>query len=174
MWSIISLPLAFSLGTAEAIPLIGGAGCAVLVFFGGLFLIARRKEPAVPAHLIIMPAEQPVRGQVQLVSVKPGSRTVLRRRGRVVDVLISDVDALEEPVHGWVVDRSPEGVVLEIDEEEGAVAEDTVLSVRTPEFPLALPWVKVKVHRCRLVNNRYELTCLYQRMPSFSVRMLFG
>jgi len=98
-------------------------------------------------------------------------RGALRRGGNPVAILISDADARAEPSHGWVVDRSTGGLCLSVPE---AVAEGSVLSVRTSNAPTTVPWVQIEVKNCRLVGKEYELGCRFVRTPPWSVMLLFG
>jgi len=90
-----------------------------------------------------------------------------------VPVRVTDGEADVEPVNGWVINRSTEGVTLELDE-EGEVDPGTLLNIRPAQSGEGIPWVLVQVHGRRIVERCWHLECQYVRMPPYSIRMLFG
>jgi hypothetical protein len=90
-----------------------------------------------------------------------------------VPVLVTDAAAVEAPVPGYVVNRSTDGMVVEM-EEEGQVDPGTQLKVRPTGADQMVPWVLVEVNRRQKLKSCWQLDCRYVRTPPYSVRMLFG
>jgi hypothetical protein len=94
-----------------------------------------------------------------------------RRKGNVVEVLVTGSDTEEEPARGWVVDRSMGGLCLTLNEE---VAPGTVLNLKPRNGPPATPWVEVEVRSCKKDRSGYEVGCQFIRTPPWAVLLLFG
>jgi hypothetical protein len=152
-------------------PAVGVVATVVVLLVG--WMVARRRGgggfPAMPS------AKDKATPNAEVDPFTQGAsrerRVALRRGGNPVAILISDAEAHAEPHPGWVVDRSTGGLCLSVPD---AVAEGTVLSVRTTNAPTTVPWVQIEVKNCRLVGKEYELGCRFVRTPPWSVMLLFG
>src|SRR6202023_995109 len=69
-------------------------------------------------------------------------RALPRRRGNPVGVLICPSDVPGSPFHGWVVDRSPEGLCIVAEE---AVPIAVWLRVRPTDHPAGTDWFEGEV-----------------------------
>jgi hypothetical protein len=127
---------------------------------------------ALPANCLSVPEIDAEESSLCLVEDDETSMEPCRR-GPSVAVLISDADAIVEPVRGWVVNRSTDGLRLELTE-EGDVDPGTILSVKAVESSRAIPWIQVKVIHQRRIRTGWELECDYLRIPPWSIRMIFG
>jgi hypothetical protein len=143
--------------------------CAALVFLGGHFLIRRRGRRAVLARLARHGSQSYILQEHNSVE----DRFKRAQRRAPVPILVSDAQATVEPVAGYVINRSTEGLWLEL-EEEGQVDPGTQLSVRPAQADETIPWVAVQVKKCQKAESCWHLECEYVRMPTYSVRMLFG
>jgi hypothetical protein len=102
----------------------------------------------------------------------PGERrTVYRRRGNCVDLLIAELSDSAEPREGWVVDRSVSGIGVWSDRE---FASGTVLRIRPEHAPQMAPWVEVEVRSCKEFECGWQLGCSFVKTPPYSVLLLFG
>ena len=98
-------------------------------------------------------------------------RATVRRKGNHVEILVTDADSPDEPIRGWVVDRSLGGLALLLSQPR---PEGTVLSIRPRQCPSVTPWVPVEVRTCKEDRGGYELGCQFQRTPPWNVILLFG
>lgn len=87
-------------------------------------------------------------------------RTSTRRKGPPVPLLLSYSKTGSAPFPGWVVDCSPTGVGIMV---EQLVAVGAVLSVRPTNAPQRFRWVQVEVRNCHTVRNRWNLGCKFVR-----------
>src|SRR5947208_3083807 len=119
------------------IPVIGVLA-AGMTFLAGRWALRRRRRAAES----LSPPPEPA--AVEYGPFDKGSlterRRALRRKGNSIEVLVGEGEAPEEPVRGWVIDRSTGGMCLLLSEE---VAPGTVLSVRPRSAPPATPWVRI-------------------------------
>ena len=118
------------------------------------------KEPA--------PAKQP---PVEEPAPSPGKerRATPRRKGNPVSVQIHQGD-IEYTIEGWVVDRSPGGLRLLVDE---SIAPGTLLNVR-PAKDDHFPWVEVKVKNARPERKSWNLGCEFVHQISWEQLRYFG
>jgi anti-sigma factor RsiW len=100
-------------------------------------------------------------------------RSAPRRKGNPVSVQVSDARAKTAPVPGFVVDRSLQGLGLEVGGEMD-VEVGMVLSVRPRSSGSQPPWTQVVVRNCREDGPGWRLGCEYVTPPRSEVRMLFG
>jgi hypothetical protein len=98
-------------------------------------------------------------------------RQGVRRKGNPIEVLISDPEAEEAPVRGWVLDRSVNGLCLLVDEE---IAVGTVLSVKPRQSPPGMPWIRAEVRNCKKDNTGYQAGCQFVSTPPWGILLLFG
>ncbi len=101
----------------------------------------------------------------------PDRRTSPRRKGNLVAVLISDAQGAAEPIEGWVVDRSPGGLGLLVDEE---MAVGSVVTVRPGKARSDTRWIQVQVKSCRRERNSWNLGCQFVQKPAWSELRWFG
>lgn len=146
-------------------PLIGLVSAGLALLMGHVYFRNRHKHTLGPPEEDAPPANPIAYGSAT------DRRETVRRKGRQVKVLITDAEALEEPVEGWIMDRSMGGLCLSVTQLVGA---GTILSVRTANAPQSTPWVQVEVKSCRDLGGRWELGCQYVRTPPWGVLLLFG
>jgi len=103
----------------------------------------------------------------------PEERAAAALRHSPVAVLVTNAAASVPPVAGFVIDRSTEGVIVEL-EDDGQVDPGTQLKVRPTGADSLVPWVLVEVARRQGQKSCWQLDCRYVRTPPYSVRMLFG
>ena len=150
-----------SFSEARALPwLIGGLAVVALA---ACCLRTRRRVPALAARRPWRPT--------RFARRKP--KTVISHRGPTVSVLISDADGTAPPWPGRVVDRSIEGLVMEIDQ-EAPVRKDATLRVRVAGASPLVASVQVLVRNCQPTPDGWVLDCPFVRTPCYSERMLFG
>ena len=140
------------------------AAGALIVVTVGYWARARRRVGKVSSGSLVEPPEQ-----VPVVS--PDQRRALRRSGNPLPVLISDADGVAPATEGTVVDRSADGMRLEVNT---AANVGTVLSVRPARATPSIPWVQVEVRSCRPSSRGYELGCRFVRPAPSNVLWLFG
>jgi serine/threonine protein kinase len=98
-------------------------------------------------------------------------RTAPRRGGNLVPVLVSDALAPEEPLRGWVLDRSTGGLGLLV---EDAVEIGSIVRVRPDRSDVAAHWVPVRVVHCRPERIRWRVGCQFVEKPTWAVLSTFG
>jgi serine/threonine protein kinase len=98
-------------------------------------------------------------------------RTSPRRGGNVVAVLVTDGLAPEEPLRGWIVDRSAGGLGLLLCE---ALEIGTVVRVRPDRPDVPSRWVSVRVVHCRPERVRWRIGCQFVQPPGWDVLTSFG
>ena len=164
MFSQLLLSIDSTLGSIAS-PLLLTGLCAGLVFFSGQYLMRRRERRR---------SERPSATAIAVTEEERiESRLARSVRRAPVAVLVTDVAAEVPPVAGYVVNRSPNGLCLEL-EEEGEVAPGTALNVRPTLSGDSVPWVLVRVKQVNKNGSCWQLDCEYDRVPPYSVRMLFG
>jgi PilZ domain len=92
-------------------------------------------------------------------------RALPRRRGHPVAVLIARSDVPGSPSHGWVVDRSPEGLCVVSEE---AIPVSSWIRVRSTDHPRGSEWFEVEVRNCRPERNVWILGCQFRSALSWS------
>jgi hypothetical protein len=146
-------------------PFIGLSSAGLMLLLARSYLgrhNAAAPPPPEPSNLSLDPFDQGSAAE---------RRASIRRRGKLVNVLISDAEGRASPFQGSVLDRSLNGLRLEVDR---PVEISTVLSVRVAEISPAMPWVQVQVRRCDFHDGRWELGCQFVRTPPYSHLLLFG
>lgn len=98
-------------------------------------------------------------------------RSTIRREGRPVPVLLSDLRAQAPPLAGFVVDRSTGGLRIAATEHYPIGA---ILTIRSTSAPAELPWVQVQVRSCDRVGDHYQMGCSFLEQPPWNVLLLFG
>jgi hypothetical protein len=141
-----------------------GLCAALLVLFAGRFVLARRRAAAA------RPADEAAHDPFAHGSLSE-RRGTFRREGTPIEVLISDAEVTEEPVRGWVLDRSMGGLRLLLDD---GVASGLVLALKPRQAPPGTPWVRVEVCSCKKEGDGFEAGCKFVRTPPWSVLLLFG
>jgi hypothetical protein len=76
----------------------------------------------------------------------------------------------EEPICGWIANRSPVGLGITVVEE---IAEDTVLRVRVATAPHSVPWTQIVVRNCYPLEGKWILNCQFVELPAEEVLMSF-
>jgi hypothetical protein len=112
--------------------------------------------------------------QMLAAAVRPQTRdrrSDARRRGNLIPVLLSDAKGGADPFEGWVLDRSPGGLGLLVDEE---VAVGAVLTVRPAKSPAKFRWLRVEVKSCRPHQTSWNLGCKFLQRVSWNDLRLFG
>jgi hypothetical protein len=98
-------------------------------------------------------------------------RTIPRRKGHPVPVLISHPHAKAEPVQGWVIDRSPDGLCLVADE---AMTVGALVNVRPVHNFANLTWYPIEIRNCRPEREIWILGCQFVRKLSWNDLRLFS
>ncbi len=101
---------------------------------------------------------------------RPEQRAVPRRRGHPVAVVACSPGA-PRTLRGWVIDRSPEGLRLVLDE---AIAVGAVLKVRPTHHLAGFAWYEVEVRNCRLEQNVWIVGCQFKDKLTWSDLRLFS
>jgi hypothetical protein len=146
---------------------LGLAGLGVLAFVGGRRIFGSAPPPPPPE-----PQEAPVPERDPfLVGSASEKRQAARRKGGVIEVLLSDEGAKADPWKAVVVDRSLGGVCVG---GTRRVEPGTVLTLRPLAAPPGTPWLEVRVRSCRQDAEGWVLGCQFVRIPPTSLRLLFG
>jgi hypothetical protein len=98
-------------------------------------------------------------------------RNYPRRRGGDIKIRVTDYGAKEQPIEGFILDRSPGGLCMWLPR---PVPAGTILSVRTSTAPDVVPWVHVEVIYCHRHDGYYVAGCQFTHVVPWSVRVLFG
>lgn len=98
-------------------------------------------------------------------------RSLPRRRGNPIPVLIRRAAADTEHVPGWVIDRSPEGLCVLADQEVNVGA---LVSVRPTHHVDGLQWFPARVCNCRLERSAWILGCQFVEELSWDELRLFN
>lgn len=144
-----------------------GLLAAAMLFLVGRTLLGLHRSRQVPVE-----EPEPV---VQHDPFVQGStterRTSVRRGGKLVEVFITDAHLREEPISGWVVDRSVSGLGLHLTQpfEVG-----TILNVRPQQGGSSVPWTQVEVKRCIKEGKFWKVGVRFVRTPPWSVLLMFG
>jgi c-di-GMP-binding flagellar brake protein YcgR len=89
----------------------------------------------------------------------------------MVPVLVTDALTRDEPLRGWVVDRSAGGLGILLSQ---ALEIGTTVRVR-PDRPDSLPrWVEVRIVQCRPERIRWRVGCQFVEAPSWALLRSFG
>jgi hypothetical protein len=139
--------------------IVAGMGVAVA---GLCFLLGRsffRSRPAKPSPKVLLPR------------VVAERRAAQRRRGHAITVEMLRPDDPSSLQGGWVIDRSPGGLRVEV---EQPVEVETVLKVRPSNAGETTPWTEVVVKSCLKEEGGFHVGLQFVRTPSYNVLMLFG
>jgi hypothetical protein len=99
-------------------------------------------------------------------------RVVTRRGGEPVEVVLAAGPDGSETLHGWVVDRSTDGLGLHLPRE---VAPGEALTVRAASAPDGTPWTAVRVRHCRPVDgDGWAVGCEFLAAPPQNTLPMFG
>jgi hypothetical protein len=97
-------------------------------------------------------------------------RRYVRRRGNPVPVLVRLEDDTTN-ASGMIVDRSPGGLGLEINQE---VPVGCQLRIRPSSVGDEVPWVELEVRHCRQVGDSWRIGGPFTKPITASVRWLLG
>jgi hypothetical protein len=98
-------------------------------------------------------------------------RAVLRRSGNPVSIVFTRENAEDDPYPAWVVDRSPQGLGLMLDD---TVAVGDLLRIRPTNPPQECPWFELEVRHCEAVKGRWRVGCQFLANPSWKHLRYFG
>jgi hypothetical protein len=112
-----------------------------------------------------------IRQPVNQPLTKKERRASMRRQGNPVKVAVSNPASPDQPLEGLVLNRSKGGLQLSLNQ---AVPVGTILGVRASEATDELPWVQIRVRRCRQHNQDWILGCQFVETLPWSVLLLFG
>jgi hypothetical protein len=98
-------------------------------------------------------------------------RASRRRATYKIPVEILDVSVPGEPFKGWVLDRSNNGMRLEIPQN---LAVGTILHVRNADHASSAPWVQVEVRNCVVKANQWRAGCRFTHPQPAEVLLFFG
>jgi serine/threonine protein kinase len=101
----------------------------------------------------------------------PERRAHVRRGGNLIAVLINDSLHPEEPLRGWVLNRSAAGLSLLV---EDALEVDTMVKVRPNVAHLQAFWQEVKVIYCYRERLRWRVGCQFVQKVSWEELRFFG
>jgi serine/threonine protein kinase len=101
----------------------------------------------------------------------PERRAAPRRTGNAVSLLIAESPSSAEPLRGWVLNRSPGGLGLMV---EDAVEIDTVVHVQPQGANLGARWFPVRVIYCFQERIRWRVGCQLVDRLSWDELRLFG
>jgi hypothetical protein len=93
-----------------------------------------------------------------------------RRWGDPIQVFLWDENPLQQPVRGWIVNRSTGGLGLSAAQ---PVLEGTLLSVRISIAPDTVPWTRVQVKSCIPSAGRWILGCQFIEPPPQEILLMF-
>jgi hypothetical protein len=158
-----TLPL-LTLPSRTHLLLAGVALCLVtlLVAIARLITLGKRRPPPVEERLTYDPF---------MTGSPLEKRGSARRRGSLVEVLVTDAGQVARPVRGWIHDRSMGGVCLMLDR---SLTLSTVLNLRAANAPLSTPWVQVTVRNWRSWEGDWMHGCQFIKTPQWSVLLTFG
>jgi serine/threonine protein kinase len=97
----------------------------------------------------------------------PERRAAPRRGGNPVSLLLAETPSAAEPLRAWVLNRSPDGLGLMV---EDAVEIDTVVHVQPP----GARWFAVRVIYCFPERIRWRVGCQFVDRLSWDELRLFG
>jgi hypothetical protein len=173
--SISTWPAAGQLGLAAAVGLV--AAMLVYVLLRSLFPVARLEDDPeyLREHSILPDNVSPSAEGSDPFSQGSTSerRQAPRRRGNPVAVLLADEDVSVEPVDGYVVDRSINGLGVELDHPVD-VETGMVLAVRPKSDAKCAAWTRVVVRNCEKVGSHGRLGCEFTRPPDSQTMLHFG
>jgi hypothetical protein len=164
--NFLELGLAQWSGTAA---LLIGLLSATLIYLRGRSVLERWRAPEKPKEN----AEEENSAEFDpfLSGSRDEKRVALRRRGCHIPVLISDSTGTAAAHEAWVVNRSPGGLGLLLQQPVNAGA---VLSVRAANATAMIPWVQVQVRSCRQDESGYAVGCQFVKQPPSTVLWQFG
>lgn len=163
------------------IPIALGAGLftAALIYLLIRFFLPRRRPEDDPEYLerhSILPSNVP-RSETDSDPFSHGSlyerRSFPRRRGAPVAVQLALERHLDDPIIGYVVDRSTRGIGVELMDEQDMPA-GLVLQVRPTNAATEVPWTKVIVRNFRRKDKLCLIGCEFIRPPDSQTLLLFG
>jgi hypothetical protein len=173
--SISTWPAAGQLGLAAAVGLVAAA--LVYVLLRSLFPTSKPEDDL--EYLLersILPNTVPLSPDGS-DPFSQGStserRQAPRRRGNPVAVLLSDEDVATEPIDGYVVDRSINGLGVELEDWVNVEA-GMVLAVRPKSGAKCAAWTRVVVRNYEKVGSHPRLGCEFTRPPDSQTRLHFG
>src|SRR5271154_1179226 len=106
-----------------------------------------------------------------VMNTAPERRGLPRRKGNPVSVLISGTGTDASSFQGVVVDRSPDGLCLIIEQE---VPVGTRLLVRPAHNLISSDWFPIEVRSCRPELKIWIVGCCFLRRLTWSNLRLFG
>jgi hypothetical protein len=98
-------------------------------------------------------------------------RTMPRQRGNPAPIRVGHPHLAMENLQGWVIDRSPDGICLILDE---AVAAGTILNIQPVHHLANMSWFQVEVKNCRPERTIWILGCQFMHRLSWNELRLFG
>jgi hypothetical protein len=152
------------------IPLIG-------VFVAGLaFMMGRRLLVGRPTPPSEVPVEELESQFLSITAARQNQSRSERRAaprrsaGNRVEVYLTD-NTSEEPLLGWVVDRSVGGLRLHV---EKPLSEGTILSIRPRKAQQTAPWLAIEIRSCRPDGSAWQVGCRFVKPPQWNDLLLFG
>jgi hypothetical protein len=125
-------------------------------------------------HVVRVPARPAVVPEPEAAATEEeqkNKRASRRRATYKIPVEIIDVSAPDKPLKGWVLDRSNNGIRLEIPEK---MAVGTILHVRNADHARSAPWVQVEVRNCGVKANQWRVGCRFTHPQPNEVLLFFG
>jgi hypothetical protein len=143
-----------------------GTGLAILTLIGGRLVFTRA-----PRAAEVKPAEEGPTLDPFVFGSTSEKRSAARRKGGIIEVLLSDEQAKAEPWSGYVVDRSLGGLCLLV---KKWTQPGTIVTMRPVEAPPGVPWIEAKVRSCRQASDGWLLGCQFVRIPPTALLLMFG
>ena len=143
------------------VPVMGVVACGLAFFVGRLFLVNKSQVPGDP--------DGPVSANF-LNGITRDRRGAPRRKGSAVEVqLLLGQD--QDPIPGWVLDRSIGGLGILVDQQ---LPQGAILKIRPKAACAPTPWTDVTVRSCRRDGTQYEVGFQFHRTPNWSLLLQFG
>jgi hypothetical protein len=152
------------------LPLLIGMGVGVCALSMGkmtmgMLGLGRKKAAPLP------PPAPKAEGDPFMQGSPSEQRKSFRRHGNPTGVFIALPAEKDQPLQGWVLDRSIGGMCLQASEEFKPGTQLCVLPVNAPPMT---PWVDIEVRTCRTLKGGHELGCQFIKTPNWSILLMFG
>lgn len=148
--------------------LILGVGLAIgfAALFVGQHLFRRPREEAAGDVVIDRELFDPF-----VHGTRDEKRRAGRRRGKYLEIEMSDPDNDHALCQGWVLDRSLGGLRLMGDRDWPP---GKILGIRVRDKANCMPWLEIQVRHCKPTTHGWELGCQFVHQPTWNMLLLFG
>src|SRR5262245_43239837 len=142
-------------------PVIGVTACGLAYLIGRRYLVSKPRVDGDP--------DGPLSADF-LHGVTRERRGAPRRNGTSVEVQLL-LGQNQDPIPGWVLDRSIGGLGILTEQE---LPNGAILKIRPRSASEATPWTDVTVRSCRRDGTHYEVGFQFHRTPNWSLLLQFG